>query len=171
MSQLALTVALAVAWQPLQAVIVVAERPDMPLAVPTERLEQSFGAEIMLHGYRLVSLEREGEDDALKLHLFWEANGPTTRPYTVFNHLLNEQGELVAQQDNWSLNGQWPTTCWEPGSQLIDSYQIPLDADLPPGSYTLYTGLYDGRDFTRLPTPDGNTAVELTTITLPFPPD
>ncbi|MCA9979816.1 MAG: hypothetical protein KDD89_03265 [Anaerolineales bacterium] len=159
---LLLTCALAIAWQPVRGVIVVAERPDMPLAIPSEATNTQFGDQLTLRGYRLASLETS----TLNLLLFWEAEGPTTRPYTVFNHLLNDQGELVAQQDNWSLNGQWPTTCWQPGSQLIDQYHIPIPPDLPPGTYTLYTGLYDGRDQSRLPTSNGQTEIKLFDIDL-----
>ncbi len=81
------------------------------------------------------------------------------RPYTVFNHLLNEQGELVAQQDNWPVNGQWPPTCWQAGETVVDHYTIPLPDDLPPGVYTLLTGWYDAADGRRLLTPTGQDAI------------
>ncbi|MCB0188456.1 MAG: hypothetical protein KDE31_29500, partial [Caldilineaceae bacterium] len=34
------------------------------------------------------------------------------------------------------------TTHWQPGWMILDEYQIPLPADLLPGTYLLATGIY-----------------------------
>ncbi len=38
--------------------------------------------------------------------------------------------------------GSLPADRWQPGWRVIDEYPIALPADLPPGSHTLTTGLY-----------------------------
>jgi hypothetical protein len=88
-----------------------------------------------------------------------------TRPYTVFTHLIDAQGLLVAQQDNWPMQGQWPPTCWQRGEVVVDPYAIQLPAEMAAGDYTLYTGLYDAQDGTRL-TSNGRDAVSLRTLSI-----
>jgi hypothetical protein len=42
--------------------------------------------------------------------------------------------------------------------------QLPLPADLPPGEYTLITGMYLLETLERLTTPSGSDFITLTTI-------
>lgn len=165
--QLAITVSLGLAWRPVRAVIVVAQEPAMPAdAVPQTALDVAFaGAPIRLAGYTVADpVARPG--GALDLTLFWQAGGAATRPYTVFTQLLDASGALVAQQDNWPVNGQWPPTCWRAGDAIVDPYRLALPADLPPGDYRLVAGLYDAQSGARLLTQNGADYVPLTTITV-----
>ncbi len=143
--QLALTLALALAWQPVRAVAVVAQRPSIPAITPENNADILFGDALRLTGYTI-----QQNETALEVTLFWRGERGVLRPYTVFNHLINEQGTLVAQQDNWPGNSQWPPTCWYVGETVVDHYTIPLPENLPPGSYTLLTGWYDAADGRRL---------------------
>jgi hypothetical protein len=88
------------------------------------------------------------------LQLHWRALETPTEDYTVFVHLLDEAGNLVAQQDNPPLRGQRPTTTWAAGEALIDPYDVSLPTDLPPGEYVLTAGLYRLEDLERLPVQD-----------------
>ncbi len=160
--QLALTLALALAWQPVRAVAVVAQRPSLPIATPETNADILFGDTLRLTGYTVRQ-----EAAALDVTLFWRGERGVLRPYTVFNHLLNEQGELIAQQDNWPVNGQWPPTCWRVGETVVDRYTIPLPDNLPPGVYTLVTGWYDAADGRRLPTSAGQDTTTLHHFTHP----
>lgn len=164
--QMAIAISLGLAWQPARPVIVVAQRPLLPEYVGVETAvdvtfkESLSGRAITLLGADLPPA-RATAGGALPFTLYWQADGPSLRPYTVFNHLLNEGGELVAQQDNWPVQGQWPPTCWQPGEVISDHYQLDLPANLPPGHYTLVTGLYDARDGQRLPAITGEAVVVL----------
>ena len=165
--QLLLVLALGLAWRPIEAVIVVAERPSLP-SNPTPQTAVNapfYAAEaadpaMTLRGYDLTQ-----GPDTLDLTLYWQAHGAAQRPYTVFTHLVDAQGVLAAQQDNWPVNGRWPPTCWQNETIVADSYQLSL-AGLSPGTYTLYVGWYDARDNTRLRLPDGQDALRLTTIVI-----
>lgn len=160
--QLAITVSLGLAWRPVRAVIVVAERPSMPTTLqPQTPLDTAFAtAPIRLSGYTLDANDaRPG--GSLGLTLFWEADGAAVRPYTVFTQLLDPDGTLVAQQDNWPVNGQWPPTCWRAGDAIVDPYRITLPDDLPHGSYALVAGLYDAATGARLITQGGRDFVVL----------
>lgn len=164
--QLGLAISLGLAWQPVRPVIVVAERPLLPTYEGAETaVNATFHETLSRRAITLLGADLPPATavpgEALSLTLYWQADGPTLRPYTVFNHLLNSGGELAAQSDNWPAQGQWPPTCWQPGEIISDRHQINLPPDLPPGSYTLVTGLYDARDGDRLPTKTGETLVVL----------
>jgi hypothetical protein len=162
--QLLLAVSLGLAWQPLRAVIVVAQQPALEVtAVAGTPLEQLFGDTIALEGYSLDQ-NRIAPGGVVWLTLHWRAKGSTLRPYTVFIHLIDAQGHLVAQQDNWPVQGQWPPTCWQRGDLVVDPYAIDLANDLPAGAYSLFVGLYDAADGQRVLLPDGRDAFPLTTI-------
>lgn len=91
----------------------------------------------------------------LPLTLYWQALAPLDRSWKVFVHLVDDQGKIVSQQDQIPGAGQFPTTSWLPGEYVIDSYNLSIPADTPPGrqAYRLEIGLYDANDvsFSRLP--------------------
>ena len=160
-AQLAWAVALGLSWQPIQATIVVAEQPPFPTlpsnSIPTD---VTFGSHINLNQTALSQSK-----DNLTITFAWQVEGPSQRPYTVFNHLIDSQGNLVAQADSWPVDGLWPPTCWQAGELVIDQHQIILPDSLPSGNYTLLTGLYDARDGIRLLTQAGDDHVVTGQIT------
>ncbi|MFL7840408.1 MAG: hypothetical protein ACK2T4_05985 [Candidatus Promineifilaceae bacterium] len=167
--QLLLTLSLGWAWRPVRPVIVVAQEPSMPSASAQEVLDVRFANEpLRLTGYSLSSTSA-APGDSIELTLFWQSAGPASRPFTVFNQLLDENGQLVAQQDNWPVNGSWPPSCWRAGDEIVDRYTLTLPADVEPGSYRLVSGLYDAASGERVPLPEGGDTVELATITVTAP--
>lgn len=162
--QLLMVLSLGLAWRPVRAVVVVAERPPMPDTAPQNNLNVIFDAEpLILSGYSLQPSQIEA-GDTLHLTLFWQASGPAQRPYTVFNHLVDADGKLLAQQDNWPVNGRWPPTCWSRAESIVDTYDIAIPGKLPAGSYSLLTGLYDASTGTRIPLAAGGDAYKLHTF-------
>ncbi|BCX04428.1 MAG: hypothetical protein KatS3mg053_2366 [Candidatus Roseilinea sp.] len=87
----------------------------------------------------------------LTVMLTWRTLRPTPDAYTTFVHLVDERGTLRAQGDAPPLGGQFPTPRWRPGITFDDSYTLLLPADLPPGRYRLFAGLYHAIDLARLP--------------------
>jgi hypothetical protein len=79
----------------------------------------------------------------LSIDLIWKALAPTEHDWTVFLHLLDAQGEIVAQRDTRPFDGLFPTPTWQAGEVLVDRHPLPLPAHLPTGAYTLRIGLYD----------------------------
>ncbi|NKQ35538.1 MAG: hypothetical protein HF973_07980 [Chloroflexi bacterium] len=150
--QLLITLSLALAWQPVRAVTVNGVRPSPPTTVPDTAVTITFtenrpnAAQIALTGYTLTR-----SDQVLDFTLFWQADKGAARPYTVYTQLLNEQNEIIAQQDNWPVNGQWPPTCWRSDETIADSYRLPRS----PGQYRLVVGLYDAATGERLLTDAG----------------
>ncbi|MEM7335293.1 MAG: hypothetical protein AAF490_24665 [Chloroflexota bacterium] len=157
--QMFILMAVGLAWQPIEATIVVAERPLMAQQSPETIMNVSFENGISLTGTTISQ-----QNDALDVTLFWHSEGGIQRPYTVFNHLLDAENNIVAQSDGWSVQGQWPTSCWEQNEMVIDPFTISLPDSLAAGEYRLFTGFYDAKDLSRLRHERGETAVFLTAI-------
>jgi hypothetical protein len=69
----------------------------------------------------------------------------------VFVHLRDGEGRKVAQTDGFPSGGAWPTSAWESNQPVTDLRSIPIPADLTPGRYGLWAGMYRLSDQTRLP--------------------
>jgi hypothetical protein len=109
-----------------------------------------FGESIALTGFdRPTSTLQPGQTLSFDLH--WQALAPITENYTIFTHLLDNAGQLRAQQDNPPQQGRYPTSWWSPGEPIIDTHTLLLPPDLAPGLYTLRLGLYWPETGQRLP--------------------
>lgn len=111
---------------------------------PPWQFDQTF----TLAGATLPTQVAAGGD--LGLALQWNALAQTSTDYTVFVHVVDPIGTVVAQQDRPPLNGFAPTHLWTLGLSLVDEYAIPLPSDLPAGEYEVRAGLYT-LDGGRLP--------------------
>jgi hypothetical protein len=138
--------------------------PPIPHPLPAE-----FGSAIQLLGYELAETAyRPG--DVIALTLYWQAVERPERNYTVFNHLIGEDGMLYGQFDSPPTGEAWLTNTWRPGEVVVETRQIPIKPDAPPGEYGLVVGLYtegNGRlPVTRQNQPQANDQLHLTTITI-----
>jgi hypothetical protein len=148
----------------------VVTRPHiMALPRPGHALEARLGNEVQLLGYD-ASPEQPAPGTALKLMLYWRALSRMDESYSVFVHLVDEQGRIWAQSDNTPGQGQIPTTSWLPGEVINDAYQLDLPPALPPGDYRLLAGMYDPLSKARLPvrvsSGDNSDTIDLGTITI-----
>jgi hypothetical protein len=112
---------------------------------PQQPLHHIFGEQITLLGFNLKPTAEAGAK--FRLVLFWRAEGVPPADYTVFVHLLDEQGRLVTQADGPPANNAYPTSLWEAGEIIVDERTL-----FPgPGTYTLQVGLYHPPSGERLP--------------------
>ncbi len=123
----------------------------------------SFGGQVALLG-----LDVSATADGLAYTLHWQALAAPAADYTVFNHLLAADGQLVAQQDAAPQQGQYPTGWWSPGEVVLDSYRLAVPAAAPPGPFTLRVGLYDAHTGQRLLLDDGG-GDYIDVLTIPTP--
>jgi hypothetical protein len=135
-----------------------APTPALPLAV-------TFGGMIDLVGADLPTQAEAGIE--LPFTLFWQARAPVDFDYTAFAHLLDAQGNKVAQLD-WQPRdsmGPLPTGAWPQNWPVNDALHLPIPPDLPVGDYTLLIGWYNWQNGNRLPAQGerviGGDAVEL----------
>lgn len=87
---------------------------------------------------------------SLRLNLYWQVEQPLDKDYSLFLHVLNANGDTVAQRDAVIRLGDYPTSRWQVGEIVLDTPDLPLPA-LPPGRYQLKIGVYDGATFARVP--------------------
>ncbi|GAB4158831.1 MAG: hypothetical protein Fur0021_29100 [Candidatus Promineifilaceae bacterium] len=103
-----------------------------------------FGGQI-----RLLSWSQARRDGSLLVSLTWQAQTVPDKDYTAYVHVLDNAGNLLAQLDRPPAG--YPTSDWQPGEIIHDTYTIPLPPNTPPGveasagsaaSAYLQTGFY-----------------------------
>jgi hypothetical protein len=72
----------------------------------------------------------------------------------VFVHVLDENGQVVAQADGVPLAWTRPLNTWHKDEQLLDVYNLPLAPGDCASSCSLQIGLYDPATSVRLPAAD-----------------
>lgn len=117
---------------------------------PTQPLAADLGERVRLFGYDLELLSGEGAQAELALSLYWECLASMEESYTVFVHLTDADGQMVAQADAPPLGGSFPTPYWAPGDLLRDPYRLRVPPEAAHGSLTLRVGLYQASTGARL---------------------
>ncbi len=153
----ALFAALAV-WAPFGIIAPAYARP--PLLTPAQearvpqRLDLVLGEQMELLGYEIVSSEvRPGQD--LAVTLYWRAKAPMADDYSVFVHLLAENELIVGQRDRYPGRGNFPTSQWQAGDAIADTYTIPVSpTTFSPTHAVIEVGLYHHSTGERLPIRD-----------------
>ena len=113
-----------------------------PPEPPEYPIHAQFGDRIALIGGDFEEgILRPGQTLTYTLH--WQAIDSIDQDYTVFNHVLDAEGNIRTQQDGMPQQGQYATTLWDRGEIVLDTHTILLPSDLEPGEYTLRIGLYE----------------------------
>ena len=118
-------------------------------SIPNPR-QEVFASEIKLRGYS-AGAGTFPPGAVVPLDLYWEVLQVPASNYTVFIHLLNQAGEQVSGFDRPAGGEALPTSAWQPGSILRDSYPLTIPETLPPGEYAIHVGMYTWPSLTRLP--------------------
>jgi len=113
-----------------------------------------FAEEIALSGARL-SRTSVGPGDSLCVELEWFAQQAPSANYTVFIHVVDAQGRLMAQNDQPPQGGFTPTGTWAAGIAVTDKHGVLLPPDLPAGEYAIRVGLYRSDDLSAVPVTSG----------------
>ncbi len=139
-------------------------------AHPQKAADAVFGEQIKLLGYDMSLDFVESDQNPksktqnLKLTLYWQALRQPEADYTVFVHVRDEAGNVIAQKDQPPLAGAYPTGLWAAGEIIKDDVSVPLGGT-PPGQYSLVVGLYDFASGQRLPVAGAaDNAFKLTTV-------
>jgi len=109
----------------------------------------NLGEKIRLIGHKVNGTVGAGE--TLRPRLYWQAQATMDEDYVVFVHLLDQGGNLRAQQDCQPQKGDYPTSLWRRGEVIWDGHEIPLPPDLPAGTYRVVAGMYLLESMERLP--------------------
>ena len=110
--------------------------------------DATFGDMFALRAYQA----NDASGGTLTVKLYWEAVQKPDRNYSVFVHLIDTQGQMVAQQDQAPGNGvDYLPLQWLKGDIVADEWLIDLPQSLAPGEYQLRVGIYDPNTGNRLP--------------------
>ncbi len=132
---------------PLGSVAVASRLEAAEVAARAIPLAADFGGEVRLLGY---AVERRPEAPGkANIRLFWQAERRVHQDYTVFVHLLDASGGIVAQSDGPPSGGAYPTSSWEAGEIVEDLRQ--LEVPTATGPWQLRLGLYYRPTMERLP--------------------
>jgi 4-amino-4-deoxy-L-arabinose transferase-like glycosyltransferase len=134
----------------------IADAPQYPLA-------EVFAEPIRAVGYNVDS-RRISIDTPLRFGLYLTAEGAVSGNYQIFTHLVDAQGNLIAQADHIAGADSFPTSLWKPGSLLYNRFEIAVPPGTRPGEYQVLIGLYDQRG--RLALADGRDHLKLFDVTL-----
>ncbi|MGC8879996.1 MAG: protein O-mannosyl-transferase family [Anaerolineae bacterium] len=118
----------------------------------TDAVGINFGDKALLVGYSLPE-RRVCPGSVVPLELVWRSLSSDIRvSYTVFVHLIDRDGTIIAQVDKEpGPRGKRPTTSWVRDEIISDPIPLTVPLDTPPGVYRLVMGLYAAGDGARLP--------------------
>jgi hypothetical protein len=111
--------------------------------------EASLGQALRLRGYSLRAFATD-PGGKLGVTLYWQVLAPIADRYHGFVHLLEPDGDMIAQQDQLAWGEHYPSTAWQVGETIVDRYALAVPDDAVSGSYMLSVGLYDGKTHERL---------------------
>lgn len=109
---------------------------------PDTDAEVTWQNGIRLLGYDLND-RRITQGEALEFTLYWQPESDLTASLTLFVHLVDQNGNIVAQQDQIPVRGSRPTTGWAPAEVVTDSLALYIAPDSAPGQYHLQIGWYN----------------------------
>ncbi len=120
-------------WQPWSTeTITLGEVSVIPwpleTALPTDvtQSDAAFGP-IQLHGYR----ENSSEPNQVQLDLIWQAATKPDANTFLFVHLIDADGNIVAQTDRVPGDTLRPTGGWREGEVISDAITLTLPAETP----------------------------------------
>jgi len=119
--------------------------PTAPFALPARaRAEHGawFGPD---RDIELVGHIVDATSGGWAVTLFWQRRTTFEGDGTVFVHLADSSGAVLATGDGQPQGGRYPTSLWRAGEIVPDEHVIPHPRDLPAGRYTVRVGWY-GRD-------------------------
>ncbi len=150
-----------------EAMVFVSLRQSAPAV--SRPLQVNLGGEVALVGYQLGRAEMAPSGDgwgdvvveagdSLALTLEWQALKPLERSYSVFVHVIDQEGQAAGQSDGIPAHGLQPTWRWIEGETIFDRRQISIAPDPKLGRYQIVVGLYDLENGERLSVADGREA-------------
>ena len=100
--------------------------------------------------------ERAWPGETLAIPFSWRSDIDGQEDYTQFLHLGHQESGAWWVYDHQPLGPRLPTRLWYNGLSDRETWQVPLPADLAPGQYKVFTGLYRQNDLERAPASDAD---------------
>ena len=127
--------------------------PAPPLLAPSGSLVE------FENGFALIAAELPEVADAgemFSISFTWQAASDSDEDWVQFLHFVHEESGALWNHDQQPLGARLPTRLWYEELRDAETWQFALPADLVPGRYAIYTGLYRLSDLERLPVSDAD---------------
>ena len=105
-----------------------------------------FSETFELLNLQYVTSPQANAGETIELLSLWRVLESVDNQLRVFVHVLNENGEIIAQHDALDVR----TVGLKPGDELTQLHTIPIPADTPTGTYQFQIGLYQAETLERL---------------------
>jgi hypothetical protein len=103
---------------------------------------------------RVIGYDAVREANQLHVAIYWQAQAKLPANYTTFVHLLDANGNKIAQGSDHQVGGDfYPTSLWQIGETLRDEFIIAAPVNLSNGPYQVLAGMYRSSDSEMLGAP------------------
>ncbi len=120
--------------------------PTVPLAL--------FDSGFMLDAVDIPARAQPGK--TLTIPFTWRSSSDGSDDLVQFLHFGHEASGAWWVYDQQPLGPRLPTRLWYNGLVDTETWNVPLPADLAPGRYAIFTGLYRQGDLERVPASDAD---------------
>ncbi len=103
-----------------------APQPLAALPDSAQPVYARYGDFVELVGYDTPDT-RYAPSDQLPVTLYWRVLRQTDRDYSLYVHLLDDEGQVAGRVDTFPLGGRLRTSAWQTGVLYADRYVIPFD--------------------------------------------
>ena len=103
-------------------------------------------------GFTLAAMDAPARaivGETLPITFAWRSEVDSRQEFAQFLHFVDEQSGEWWGYDQQPLGPRLPTRLWYKGLADSETWRVPLPADLAPGDYAVYTGLYRVADQAR----------------------
>jgi hypothetical protein len=128
-----------------------------------QRKEARWADGVELLGVRVEPDHPSHPGGLLRISTAWRRWGAAPQEHSVFVHLVDGEGRLVAQDDHPVGRGEYPPWAWEPDEVVFERFELRLPAEIPPGRYLLRMGRYNWETLIRVPVGDQD-FIEISTV-------
>ena len=131
--------------QVLLGELVIPTEPDNLPTVPLAEFDNGFALEA-------VDLpDRAQPGETLNINFAWRSKAEGREDHVQYLHMEHVETGAWFVYDQQPLGPRLPARLWYSGLADSETWRVPLPADLAPGQYSIYTGIYRASDRERVP--------------------
>jgi hypothetical protein len=109
---------------------------------PEHVVGATLDGSLTLVGHNMEPSE-PGPGQELEVSLYWRVEEELSQDYHTYVHVLDKDGQTVAQSDHRPGQEYYPSSLWQPGEILLDVHVLPIPAETQAGAAALVAGAYE----------------------------
>ncbi|MAU08603.1 MAG: hypothetical protein CL607_02185 [Anaerolineaceae bacterium] len=109
--------------------IIPAYAPPSPLTTLPDDVQEiyaRYGDFVELVAYQSAE-RRYTPDDMLEVTVYWRTLQQTNTDYSLFLHVLDDEGQVIGRIDTYPMGGRTRTSQWQDNMLYAETYFVPLD--------------------------------------------